>query len=198
MKRTVDISQLSAKAICNLYDSLIKPILTYGCPLWLPSSNLFKVMSSDMHPKAALKLIAADPMAGKISPPVQFLKWTIGVHKKASNIGSWGDTGRFPIGLTIISQLLSYFENLKSRRNDGSLIGHAFIEQENLGLQWYSSISRLVTHRPSLYYRTYYQHSEHPDHRPLYRRPEHPDNRPTNVQAALVRRALPPAQTELL
>ena len=143
MKRTVDISQLSAKAICNLYDSLIKPILTYGCPLWLPSSNLFKVMSSDMHPKAALKLIAADPMERS---HLQFLKWTIGVHKKASNIGSWGDTGRFPIGLTIISQLLSYFENIKSRGNDGSLIGHAFIEQENLGLQWYSSISRLVTH----------------------------------------------------
>ena len=65
----MDISQLSVKAICNLYDSLIKPILTYGCPLWLP-----KVMSSDMNPKAALKLIAADPM---YRSHLQFLKWTL-------------------------------------------------------------------------------------------------------------------------
>ena len=73
---------------------------------------------------------------------LQFLKWTLGVHKKASNVGCWGDTGRVPIGQTIISQLLSYFEHLKSRRN---MISHAFIEQENMGLQWFSFISRLVT-----------------------------------------------------
>ena len=57
-------------------------------PLWLPSSNLFKVMSSDMNPKAALKLIAADPMDRS---HLQSLKWTLRVHKKASDVGCLED-----------------------------------------------------------------------------------------------------------
>ena len=109
----------------------------------------------------ALKLIAADPMERS---HLQFLKWTLGVHKKASNVGCWVDTGRVPIGLTIIAQLLSYFENLKSRGIDGSLIGHAFIEQGEYG----TSVVLFYLKTSPPYYQ--HPHPEHPEYRPFYLR----------------------------
>ena len=33
---------------------------------------------------------------------LQFIKYSLGVHKKASNVGSWGETGRYPLGITIL------------------------------------------------------------------------------------------------
>ena len=45
LKRTVDISSLSFKSLTRLYDSLIKPILTYGCVVWLPYSSIFKALT---------------------------------------------------------------------------------------------------------------------------------------------------------
>lgn len=142
LKGTVDISRLSFQAVCNLYDSLIKPIVTYGCPVWLPLSNLFKALGSQVDAKASLKLMASDPME---RAHLQFLKWSLGVHKKASNVGSWGDTGRLPIGLTLIKQVLNYVNNLAARGNDGSLVSNAYLEQKKLGLTWYKNITSLTT-----------------------------------------------------
>ena len=97
LNRTVDISSLSFKSLTRLYDSLIKPILTYGCVVWLPYSSIFKALTevSEDSPKK----LSQDPME---KAHLQFIKYSLGVHKKASNVGSWGETGRYPLGITIL------------------------------------------------------------------------------------------------
>ena len=97
LNRTVDISSLSFKSLTRLYDSLIKPILTYGCVVWLPYSSIFKALTEVSE--NSLKKLSQDPME---KAHLQFIKYSLGVHKKASNVGSWGETGRYPLGITIL------------------------------------------------------------------------------------------------
>ena len=140
LKRTVDVSSLSFKSLTRLYDSLIKPILTYGCVVWLPYSSIFKALTEVSE--NSLKKLSQDPME---KAHLQFIKYSLGVHKKASNVGSWGETGRYPLGITILKQVVSYFNNLAVKGDDGTLLQHAFIEQKKLGLPWYTNITKLVT-----------------------------------------------------
>jgi len=109
MKKTVDHQHLSYKAINTLYDTLVKPVLTYGCQVWLPSTNLAKHLTRSglANPTEVLKKIAAD---GAEKTHLRYIKWTLGTHKKTSNIGSWGDSGRPPILLSVIKQTLDYFK----------------------------------------------------------------------------------------
>ena len=47
-----------------------------------------------------------------------------------------GETGRYPLGITILKQVVSYFNNLALKGDDGTLLQHAFTEQKKLGLPW--------------------------------------------------------------
>ena len=63
---------------------------------------------------------------------LKFLKWTLGLHKKSSNIFWWGDSGRSPLIQQISKQALNYFERVDSMsiNNSECLSGHAFAEQK--------------------------------------------------------------------
>ena len=71
---------------------------------------------------------------------LQFIKYSLG----ASNVGSWGETGRYPLWITILKQVVSYFNNLALKGDDGTLLQHAFAEQKKLGLRWYTNMNKLV------------------------------------------------------
>ena len=105
MKKTVDQRYLSYRAINTLYDTLVKPVLTYGCQVWLPSTNLVKHLTREAPatPTEILKKIAGDEAE---KTHLRYIKWTLGTHKKTSTIGSWGDSGRPPILLSVINQTL--------------------------------------------------------------------------------------------
>ena len=44
---------------------------------------------------------------------MQVIKWTLGVHKRASNIGCYGESGRIPVGIKCLPQVIRYFLNLE-------------------------------------------------------------------------------------
>ena len=70
--------------------------------------------------KKGFKKLSQDPME---KAPLQFIKYSLGVHKKSSNIGSWGETGRYPQGITILKQAVSaYFNNLALKGDNGTLL----------------------------------------------------------------------------
>lgn len=78
-----------------LFDSLIKPILVYGCQALTPHLNTtIKLVSG-----CTLKPNYTDLLANGIYENfhLKFLKWCLGVHRKASNIGTWGESGRMPL-----------------------------------------------------------------------------------------------------
>ena len=60
---------------------------------------------------------------------LKFLKWALGVHSKATNVGVWGESGRTPLIYSCIKTTLKYYHRLKNL-DDNSLVSLAFQEQQ--------------------------------------------------------------------
>ena len=151
LKNLVDIRQLSVRAIFKLFDALILPVISYGCQIWFHKTafvNQFISGNFASRPVECLSKISADPIERL---HLRFLKWTLGVHKKASNIFCWGDTGRCPLLQTISKQTIDYFERLENMSSSCDyLVRHAFEEQRNLSLPWFKNMSGLIERCTSL------------------------------------------------
>ena len=139
LKATVSRCELSLKALFKLFDALILPILAYGSQVLFSESQFVKAITTktklNKHTwqQDWLTLIAKDSFE---SMHLKFIKWVLGVHKKASNIGCWGESARLPIGIP----LLKLFYNYAIRVSDAdttSLLHHTFAEQKLLQLPWY-------------------------------------------------------------
>ena len=128
-----------------LFDSLIKPIVLYGAPIWTPSSSINKSISKCIHKDKA----SSDKLFKAISRSVQekvhlsYLKWALGVHRKASNVGVWGDSGRAPLIYQSIRLTLNYFKRVSSI-DSNTLVSAAFREQKSMKLPWYQNIKPLL------------------------------------------------------
>ena len=154
LKRMVDINSLTVASLYRLFDSLIQPIITYGCQVWLLDTNYLKMVANNtlqLDPRNVITKISNDPFENL---HLKFLKWTLGLSTKAINLVCWGDSGRFPIAVSVSKQVLSYakrLEILSMRGTDQTLAGNAFIEQRNLGLPWYSRLLELkvALHMPN-------------------------------------------------
>ena len=44
---------------------------------------------------------------------LSFLKWALGVHRKASNVGVWGETGRYPLIYQSLRLTLNFYKRLQ-------------------------------------------------------------------------------------
>ena len=95
MKRSIIKNSLSTKSLFILFDTLVKPVLLYGCQVIFPHGDLAKYLSKlppDNH--------KSDTYFNKITRDtyekihIKYLKWCLSVHYKASNIGCWGDSGK--------------------------------------------------------------------------------------------------------
>ena len=52
---------LSPRALFKLYDSLVRPVLTYGCQVWLHTTKYAKALLSESPHTRFLQQIAQDP-----------------------------------------------------------------------------------------------------------------------------------------
>ncbi|MCP4459356.1 MAG: hypothetical protein GY816_15245, partial [Cytophagales bacterium] len=157
LKRTVNRSKLSFRALTTLFDSLIKPIVLYGAPIYTPNMSIIKHISKYNDHKYNTpngNNQNQSNIPNKISllnsekVHLHFLKWALGVNRKASNVGVWGESGRYPLVYECINQTLKYVQRLQNR-NDGSLISLAFKEQRDNKLDWYRGIEPILTLDPS-------------------------------------------------
>ena len=117
LKNTVDVRNLSIKSLFRLFDSLIVPVFTYGCQIWLFDTNLVKMVASNTlfkDNKTSLNKIASDHTE-RIH--LKFLKWTLGLPTRASNLPCWGESGRLPIAVTCIKQAFNYIKRLESLKH---------------------------------------------------------------------------------
>ncbi|MCP4460132.1 MAG: hypothetical protein GY816_19225, partial [Cytophagales bacterium] len=91
LKRTVIRSKLSFKALATLFDSLIKPVILYGAPIWTPTSAINKSIIKYCK-LTTLNNANVENFISKINRTMSekvhlsFLKWALGVHRKASNV----------------------------------------------------------------------------------------------------------------
>ena len=145
LKRVVLRSKLSFKALSTLFDSLIKPIILYGAPIWAPccSVNKSSIRSINSPNMAYLNFIRKISNSLQEKVHLSFLKWALGVHRKASNIGVWGESGRFPLIFEAIKLSLNYFKRLESLHQK-SFVSAALREQKALNLPWFKNVKSLA------------------------------------------------------
>ena len=64
LKSTIDITSISKGAIFKLFDSLISPVASYGCQVWLPWTKLIDCALNDGRKtdKEIMTAISTDPM----------------------------------------------------------------------------------------------------------------------------------------
>ena len=146
LKNTIDITSISKKALLKLFDALVVPILSYGSNIWLPSTQFVKCLLNNYdieNTRQTVHKMCQDPLE-KVH--ISFLKWTMGVRKKTSNIPVWGDFGRAPLAVRLIKQLLDYHNRLALMNREDSLhiVRHAYVEQQQHGLSWFSSITTIT------------------------------------------------------
>ena len=145
LKRTVIRSKLSFKALNTLFDSLIKPIVLYGAPIWTPTTAINKSIIKYVKNKPfnVENLISKINRTASEKVHLSFLKWALGVHRKASNVGVWGESGRYPLIYQAIRLTLNYYKRL-SNLPDGMFIKAALHEQKTLNLPWFKNIEPLL------------------------------------------------------
>ncbi len=96
LKKHANREYITPKSHIFLFDSLIKPILLYSCQILLPHTPLFKKFTniSTEPEENYFKILARDTHE---LFHLRYLKWVLSVHRKASNVGVYGETGRLPI-----------------------------------------------------------------------------------------------------
>ena len=144
LKRTVNKTQLSFRSLTILFDALIKPIALYGTPIWTPISPIIKTIIKTFT-GASINTNLLKQLSGNKCEKIHlhFLKWVLGVHSKSSNVGVWGDSGRYPLIFECIKLSLNYYNRLNDL-NDESLVFSALREQKSMNLNWYKNIKCLL------------------------------------------------------
>jgi hypothetical protein len=76
-------------------------------------------------------------------------KWSLGVNRKASNIGVWGESGWYPLiyEYECINQTTKYFQRIKNLNNESLLL--VFKEQEEMELDWYRKFKPILALDPT-------------------------------------------------
>ena len=144
IKRILDTRALTTSTMLTLMDSLVKPVATYGCAVWLPSANVYKALLSLNTEVTIPKAAAKDALE---LTHLKILKWVLGVHKKTSNNFCYGDTGRLPWTLTVLPQCIRYYLRASTavEGNVNTLLYHTFQEQKELNLSWYHTWSSIIS-----------------------------------------------------
>ena len=148
MKKYIDPSAIGKDGAVKLFDALIRPIVSYGHQVWLPSTKGWETTTTKKSPEVAFKNLATDPLE-KLH--ITYLKWMLQVPRRTSNTAVLGDYGRYPLAIALTKTTLDYSNRLQLMDKEGSnnLVRHAFVEQRKLDLNWYCSIRTLTdTHDP--------------------------------------------------
>ena len=116
LKNNIIKDSLSYKSIITLFDTLVKPVLLYGCQVLAPHAKTMKYLvniSDQTIPDNYMKYMAQDHYENF---HLKFLKWILSVHSKASNIGCWGSVPfRFPV---VFGQFRSGFNSKIYRKTE--------------------------------------------------------------------------------
>lgn len=147
LKNNIIKSSLSFKSTTTLFDTLVKPVLLYGCQIIAPHFKTMKYLynlKTETPSDNFLKYLAQDHYERF---HLKFLKWNLSVHQKASNVGCWGDSGRYPLFVEAIKLSIDYFERAQDsfNKSDGTLLAAAFSVQKDLGLDWYTNLTKVCS-----------------------------------------------------
>ena len=115
------------KILFHLFDGMIKPVLLYGCEIWMPTSLLVRESLKQKSANAQffydLKLdfpiehrfLERANLIEKLH--LKFCRFVLGVHQKTANLAVYGETGRYPLYIDQIVQCVKYYHHLENTEN---------------------------------------------------------------------------------
>ena len=125
LKNIVNNSNINIKSAVHLFDTLVKPITTYGCEVWGPFITNDKLLQSETENYEAFHTHKFE----KIN--LRFCKSILGVHRKATNAAILGDLGRYPLIIYILKQSFKYWSRV-AEGNSNKVLKACYLENVNL------------------------------------------------------------------
>ena len=125
LKDTKDVGKLPPKVAFKLFDSLVLPILEYGSDIWFCNEEIPEI--ERVHTK--------------------FIKIILGVHKNASNLAIYGETGRYPLIVRQKVKALKYWAKVVSQPESSIIkkVYNTLLNLSNGGLKnWVSNIELML------------------------------------------------------
>ena len=125
---TLDVRSdvVSARLFLNLFDSLVQPVLLYGCEIWgshcLNNNNRVLTFVN------------------------KFYKTLLGVKQRCSNAGVLCELGRYPIEINIAKAMIKYWFRLTSLPSN-RLAAHCYwslYNLNNLNDTWFQAIKSII------------------------------------------------------
>ena len=116
LTKIVDLKKLKPQQANRLFDSMIAPILTYGCEVW----GAYQKQNFDKWDKSQTEKVH-----------LRYCKHYLGVNRRASNIASRSELGRFPLKIFIDTLILKFYNHLLTLPED-SVAKQTFLISKSL------------------------------------------------------------------
>ena len=131
-----NMANAPVKIFLKLYDSLIKPISTYGAEVW--SSDVIKWGDSNLEDllidcKHKFNLLHA-----------RFCKHLLSVNRNCANILALGELGRYPVFIDICSRIVNFWAHARQSPKDSLVYICSSIESDNIMCGYSSIVSKIL------------------------------------------------------
>ena len=151
LRRTIDRRFIDPKNLNSLFHSLISPIITYGCQVWLPVSSIIRSLSctSSSTSSSTASSSSDDKILSLFSGQsyekvyLRHLKYLLGINRRSSNAAAWGETGSYPLIINCLGRCVQYFHRTINL-DDKHFAKAAVKEQINSSLSWFKGIKTLI------------------------------------------------------
>ena len=118
-----NFSQFPSELSSKLFDSLIRPVVTYGSEIWIADYSI-NLNNVDLLPPEKLHH--------------KFCKSVLCINRNSSNLASQCEMGHAPIVLFVIKLVFKYYERLRTLPKH-RLLSKAFQTDQDLHLSGYKS-----------------------------------------------------------
>ena len=120
----------------KLFDSLIRPIATYGCEVWYPT-RYKKIFENADNSLKNIDKIPCELLHNA------FCKRLLGVYKSCNNTLSKVEIGRLPISFFITVQVIKYWNHILNKPRD-SLLRQSYISEYNNSSDWVLFVKNIL------------------------------------------------------
>ncbi len=98
-RRCNDLSITNPEVMCQLFDSLVRPVLSYACEMWTGCTGAKGLQQAEQVHR-------------------MFLRGILGVNKATSTFAVLGEFGRYPLEYFWWQQTLKYYDRLRESTPD--------------------------------------------------------------------------------
>ena len=142
LRRAIYKQEINPALVLQLFDSLVYPVATYGAEVWFPF-----ITNLPPHP-TDLQRFYDDCLKGQWAHEglhMKFLKSVLGVNKKAMNLPTLSELGRFPLSIKVLTQTIGFWSHIVES-DDNTYLKQLYNEQiHTLDTPWILNVKRLLS-----------------------------------------------------